>query len=351
MKNLTIDDYLSTIDKVLDIIDRLPEQLKPKCIIHNGNIKNPGISDLDLIFGFEDDFVQAKYFLHLFESKIDSLDNKNIYFHHLPHIYPLSSLKSLPKMTYNPKNQINVLSGKIIFEEEKLNYHQNVLNSFEQVHNRLNMLINLKVKSENNINSLLLVGHSLKHSIKCINLLGIELNESSFKYFNIIEDMREEYTLGKKLINFDFGNLCLGLIGEFFRILNLLNGEIDKMVDIHFSKNLDKHQYHDKFYLINLNKNVKSPKLHFKDPNLLIEGFNWQTLCIFENYFLSEDNHKTIFKDLDFKDQINLRVDFFKKIFLFNFNNFNNPIGRSSIKPLILGSKLNYLSRKILNVI
>lgn len=351
MNKITINDYHATIDKVIRFIDKFPNYLKPDCIIHNGNIKSPGISDIDLIFGFEDDFIHTKYFLNLFEENIKTLKNRDIYFHHLPHIYPLSSLKNLPNMTYNPKDQISVIKGKIEFEEAQLNYHQNILNSFEQIHNRLYMLINLKIKSEQNINSLLLVGHSLIHSIKCVNLLGIKIDENSFKYLSIIENMRKEYTSNESLKNFDYGNLCLGLIGDFFKILKILNEEIGKMVNVHFSKNFDKHQYHDNFYLIDLYKNINSPKLHFKDPNLLIEGFNWQTLCIFENYFINDDNYTTIFKDTAFKNQINFRVQFFKKIFKFNFNNFGNPVGRSSIKPLTLGSRLNFFARKILEVI
>ena len=146
-----------------------PKHLTPEYIIQNGHINNPGISDIDLVIGFADDFIFSSQFLYLFNEEIKKLKNKDIFFHHMPHIFPSSSLKLLPSMTYNPEAQLKIIKGEINFEESGINDYQNMLNSFEEIHNRIVMLVTLLLKKEKKINSLLLTGHSLIHTINCIN--------------------------------------------------------------------------------------------------------------------------------------------------------------------------------------
>ena len=206
---------------MVNFINKFPKHLTPKFIIQNGHINNPGISDIDLVIGFEDDFIFSSQFLYLFKEKIKKLKNKDIFFHHLPHIFPSSSLKLLPSMTYNPEAKLKFIKGKIDFEESSFNEYQNILNSFEQIHNRISMLVELLLTKKTKINSLLLIGHSLIHSINCINQIGGKFNFKKFINFIKIEEIRSKIVQGDNNYSYDYESLCKGLINEFFFILRI----------------------------------------------------------------------------------------------------------------------------------
>ena len=338
-------DYENVITQVLEFANNLPNELVPDVIIHNGEIKSPGISDIDLIFGFNDNFLLSSYFLQLFNENFENLENRDIFFHHPPHIYPLSSIESLPEMTYNPASKINILKGSVKFTSKELNNNQNLLNSFEQIHNRITTLINISLNDTKNINQLLLVGHSLIHSINCLGGLGIELKINNFSNFEKIETMRAEITNGKKIDILNFNNLCRGLINECFEILNYLNKIIESKILIHFNKDSNFYQYDDNVFFVDVQNNHEHIEFKLTDNKILIKGLSWQTMCLFDNYFQKEDSFKTIFTDELFSIQIQKRIKFFKSIFRFNFANFNNPFGRTGLQPLIKGSKY-YLSAR-----
>ena len=61
------NDYHNTIDLVLNKIDKLPIYLHPLSILWSGNIKSPGISDIDLLIGFDDEFLFANEFMFEFK--------------------------------------------------------------------------------------------------------------------------------------------------------------------------------------------------------------------------------------------------------------------------------------------
>ena len=64
-------DYFNVIDTVLYKINKLPDYLSPTSILWSGSIKSPGVSDIDLLVGFEDDFLFANEFLIEFSNIID----------------------------------------------------------------------------------------------------------------------------------------------------------------------------------------------------------------------------------------------------------------------------------------
>ena len=346
MYKLKLQDYDDGIEVVKDFINKLPNELIPEYVIQNGHIKNPGVSDIDLIFVFNDDFLQSSYFLFLFQEKIKNLKNKSIFFHHMPHIFPASSIYDLPYMTYNPTSELKFLKGSINFTSENLNEHQNILNSFEQIHNRIVMLIDLNLKQQKEKNSLLLVGHSLINSINSLKLIGANFNKEDFKNLNLIESMRQSISEGLPTKDFDFSDICNGLIREFFIILHWLNFKIERKILIHFNKNISTHHYCNNIYFTNLNKKNAAPKYSLSNGKILIEGFNWQTNCIYENYFKNISDYKSIFIDKLFLKEINKRKIFIKKLVKFNFNNFNSATGRSGLHPLIRKERYTWSARE-----
>lgn len=341
---LSNEDYETVILDVKNFVNQIPENLRPECIIKIGQIEHPGISDLDLIFGFRDNYTNSQIFLELFNDYIKNIKYQKIFFHHLPGIYPISQLKLLPTMTYNPSSSLSIISGQISFLTNELDYFQNILNSFEQVHMRIYLLIDMLIRK--NTNRLLLVGHSLIHSINCINLLGAKLDTKTFHYFLEIENYRNAIVNGEEYNIENKERLILGLINEFFIILKFLNKKIDDNINAYFSSNTN-HFYDDNFLFVNLGEKNDEPKVHKKDDKFLIEGFGWQTKCIYDNFFNIHDSF-TIFENLNFLTAIDERRSFYKSIFDFNFNNFANPKGRTMLNPLVHGKNLLIQSRNLI---
>ena len=80
MMKISINDYEVVLDYVINFINKLPNDLSPPLVIQNGHIKNPGISDIDLVIGFNDDFISSSKFLYLFKEEIKKIKNNDIFF-------------------------------------------------------------------------------------------------------------------------------------------------------------------------------------------------------------------------------------------------------------------------------
>lgn len=346
MGNIKLKDYTEAIEFILNHINKFPNYIVPNCIIHSGHINNPGISDLDLIIGFDDNFIFALEFLKKFSNVVDKIKNNKIFFHHLPHIFPVSALKKLPGITYNPSKELKIIKGVIKFDENSLNKYQNLLNSLENIHSRIVMLAENLFKKETNINAILLIGHSLTHSVSCINELGANFNLSEFKTFLKIENIRssisKDFKYKYNISEDNYRVICKELISEFFILLNWLYNYLDSKIYIHFSKNIDKYFYQQNIILENLNNvSLTNLDVYFKNNIIFIKGFKWHTKCIFENYFENKNNYETLFYDFELQKQIELRFSFLKGLHEFNFKNYNNAIGRTGFSPLIRGEEYN----------
>tara|TARA_Y100001970_G_scaffold283604_1_gene399183 strand:- start:5571 stop:6623 length:1053 start_codon:yes stop_codon:yes gene_type:complete len=347
MNKANIKDYEDAISFVMEFVSEIPKNITPELVIHNGHIKSPGISDIDMVFVFKDEFVFSEYFLHLFSKKIEKLEHKSIFFYHQPHIFPLSAINDLPYMTYNPVSELKILKGQNDFSSENLDSYQNMLNSYEQIHNRIITLIKLKSTDNKNIHSLLLTGHSMVHTINCLNMLGAEFKIDNFENLLIIEKARKLLTIGEKNMPLNYDNLCSGLINEFFKLYNWLDSLFEKKIISHFSKEKDIYQYDNDVFFIKLNSGKKDLKFFTNNNNLFLEGFSWVSLLILENYFSNQSDFISIFSDNKLMEGINKRKKFLKKITNFNFRNFNSAVGRTGLHPLVRNNRYNWLARNL----
>ena len=91
-----------------------------------------GISDLDLIFSFKDDFCYGKQFIDLFNQVKNQIKHHEILFLHLPLIFPNSLLQELPYFSFNPKKELDLILGKEIFMSNiEISKEQILLRSYE----------------------------------------------------------------------------------------------------------------------------------------------------------------------------------------------------------------------------
>ncbi len=341
-------DYIDAIDLLLYKIDKLPSHIRPISILWTGNINSPGISDIDLLIGFEDDFLFANEFLFEYKKIINQIKNKEIFFLHKPGIFPVSSLKMISKFTFHDFNKMKVIHGKkFSHHHNPISKNQIIINSMEFIHSRIiSFLINI-YKKNINLNKLLVEGHSFIHSYEGLKSIGTQFDNTEFINFNKIENLRKKIVDGDKLqINHDeLEQMYKGICLEFYYLLQNLYREFHKNVAVHYNNNINFHQYDETIILDNLAKNqVTNISLNFKNNIFIIDGFSWELKCLFDNIFYDQNESLTIFQDKNFKKSINEKKQFINNLFKFNFNNFGNSYGRSGVRPLITGKNLDRLA-------
>ena len=218
----------------------------------------------------------------------------------------------------------------------------------EFIHSRIiNFLINIH-KKDINLSKLLVEGHSFIHSFESLKTIGSKFEKVEFENFNKIENLRKKIVKGDKLNieNKEVEDLYKGICLEFYYLLQKLYEEFQKKIAFHYNKYINFHEYNENILLNNLTKNKnKNLSLNFKNNLFTIEGFSWELKCLFDNYFLDKKEFNTIFINKRFEDSINDKKLFLLNIFKFNFNNFGNSYGRSGIKPLIAGKKLDSIAK------
>src|SRR6056297_228142 len=225
---ISLQDYTDALKKVVDYFDEADAMIKPISIIQNGNIGTVGVSDIDLIFVFPDDFDKGKEFLKAYSDAISQIPFNEIFFIHLPMLLSESVIKHLPQFTYNPADQLKVIFGKeLSFATELPNKIQSLLISLEFIQFRLFQLMNMYRNGNINQQGLLLRGHSMKHSISLARNAGIDLSANKFSAFQIVEDIRMSVKKGKaiQLKGEEVKNLAKGIINEFKLLYQLFAKE------------------------------------------------------------------------------------------------------------------------------
>lgn len=351
---INIGDYHSAVSFIVSEIKKFPKHLVPKIVIRSGNLKSPGISDLDFLIGFPDDFLFGNAFIEEFNLLIKNMKYKDIFFLHLPNIYPISSLLDLPKYTFNEIDNCEIILGENLFNNNTaICDEQIIIRSIEFIHSRIIDFL-IKILTNNlHANKLLVEGHSFIHSYNAITKLGINLNKQLFKNFLMIEEFRDDIVQGKKvdIIEEDCKKLYEGICSEFYFLLKQFYILFQKNVAMHFEKNLNFHQYDDRVMLENLsNEDSVDLNVDIKNNVYKINGFSWELRCLFDNLFLKKDQYKTVFINESFEQEILNKRNYLKKLYQFNFLNFGNAHGRSGFTPLVTGKVFDRLAKQLIDV-
>ena len=342
-------DYENAIKFISDEISKFPKNLQPRSFYRAGKIGSPGISDLDLIFSFNDDFCYGKLFIDLFNKIKFKIKYHEIFFLHLPHVYPNSLLKKLPYFSFNPTNELVLVSGEKVFSPNiEISNEQILLRSMEFLHARIIDLLIQTFTRNTDQNNILVVGHSFIHSLDALKKINPELrlNSKIFKTFSKVEEYRKQISSGKK-INIsknDCENLYKGICAEFYHLLNYFYDEVEKKIAFHWSENFDYHRYHNNIILRKLNKRSTDLNILVNNGTYEIKGFSWEMKCISDNYFFGKNEYSTIFLEEKFKEEILMKREFLRSMYEFNMLNFGNSFGRSSFRTFALDSVQDYLS-------
>ena len=351
---INLEEYQSAVRFIVSQIKKFPQHLIPIIIIRAGNLKSPGISDLDFLIGFKDNFLYGNEFLEEFNAVIRKMKYKEIFFLHLPNIYPISLLLDLPKYTFNEVENIEIVFGENIFQYKiDINDEQIIIRSMEFIHSRIiDLLINI-LTNKLNINKILVEGHAFIHSFNAMKKLGVNLDIGIFKNFLMIENYRNDIVNGNKVSvkDDDCKKLYEGICSEFHFLLNHLYIQFQNNVAMHWEKNLNFHRYDDRVLLDDLsNKTSKDLNIDYKNNEFIIKGFSWELRCLFDNLFLENDDFVTVFINKRFYQEMLNKRNFLKKIYHFNFLNFGNAYGRSGFRPLVIGKNFDRLAKQLINV-
>ena len=212
------------------------------------------------------------------------------------------------------------------------------------------MMVELVFLNITNIRQVILVGHSLIHSLNLANKIGAEFKKEEFKEFLFIESLREDMEKTGNIKNISeerYREICKNLCAEFFKILCSVYSYLDSKICVHFSYTGDSHQYNDSVTFKNLYTNkINRLEMSLKDNKIYINGFSWHLKCIFENYFFEKSNFTTIFSDKSFEKAVEERANFIKMLADFNLKNFGDAFGRGGLSPLVKGDKYNFHGTK-----
>lgn len=342
-------DYENALKLISDEISNFPKNLQPISFYRAGKIGSPGISDLDIIFGFKDGFLYGKQFIDLFNKVKVKIKYHDILFLHLPHIFSKSLLKKLPYFSFNPSNELDLISGEEVLSPNiEISNEQTLLRSMEFLHARIIDLLIQTFTRNTNQNNILVVGHSFIHSLNALKKLNpaLKLETKIFKTFIKIEEYRKHLSSGKELdiSKNECESLYKGICAEFYHLLNYFYDEVEKKIAFHWSENFEFYRYHNNIILRNLNKRSTDLNILINNGMYEIKGFSWEMKCISDNYFFGQNEYSTIFLEEKFKEEILMKREFLRSMYEFNMLNFGNSFGRSSFRTFALDSVQDYLS-------
>lgn len=339
--------YDKALQLIADYFDKADEKITPISIIQNGNIGTIGVSDLDLIFVFPENFNQGNEFSRAYSEAISAIPFKEIFFIHLPMLLSETVIEHLPQFTFNPTSELNVIFGKeVSYAMKKPDKIQSLLISLEFIQFRLFQLMNMYRHKNINQHGLLLRGHSMKHSISLAKNAGIDVSPYKFSAFNIVEEIRLSVKKGKviQLNKDEVNNLAKGIINEFKLLYQLFARETEKYVSIYLPDQ-NRYEYEENVFLTDLFNSDAKMQHEIENGRLIVKGMHWINMLLRDIYFESPDS-TSIIVDRHFEEQCVNRAEFHKKQWNWNKKVFGSINAGLSPMPALIGKKAETYASK-----
>ncbi|ART64453.1 hypothetical protein [Kushneria marisflavi] len=341
-----IEEYDEALKEINLFIEReIPDTLQPKEIIRNGNIKTPGISDLDIIFVFDNEFCLGDEFLSRYSKFTSNHQHGKTLFVHDPMLLNESLLQEIGYFTLNPEKDFLFIRQK---EKKKQmhkgypNRHQSLLISAEFMQFRIIQLIGQILSKNISLQGVLLRGHSFSHSLKLAVNGGVKTNSEEYPAFKEVEDIREKQK-PFPVKQAEISNLHEGVIKDFYTLYRKICSEITKEVS-HYNPQKNSYSYDYGLTIENcLSQNKNNISINKSIDGVEISGLGWIGMMLEDFYFRGNGS---ILMESKLNKELNLRRKFHYRLLNWNKQAFGNPLSGLHPFPGIMGSKLkdNFLN-------
>lgn len=354
ISNLKVSDYKNAVNEIADHFTSalVSDSLKPLNLIRNGSINSPGVSDLDLIFVFENDFEGGSAFYKEYYKFVNRMKNKNVFFIHDPMIVSHDILKDLPYYTKNPSADFEFFLGdKPKFSFNEVGKLQACLICIEFIQFRMVQLMDMIATKKMNMQGILLRGHSLKHSIELCQHAGIDLTNLKFPGFNKVELLRDKVKSGKtaNLSSLQCKQLYQNIVDEFHEVYKKAAGLLEKFVNFYSPESFS--YLYDKNIMANssLDYMKQKPSLKVRQGRYEYSGLSWLNMMLSNIYFDKGCKDALVMKS-ELSEEALKRRDFFIKVWRWNYTNFKKISAGLSPMPCLIGEELEFKALKLINV-
>ena len=344
MTKPNLSDYINAAQNLTEHLASLPPHLNPIYIGQFGKVKNPGISDLDLIVAVPDDFLYGDKLNSKISQFVNTNEYKHILFQHLPVIYPISIAKHIGNFFYVDTNEINNLYGSIDFSEFKITL-QHVLQQLEFLSERLVHFMICQNTPNYPVDKLLVTGHSLIHSIDVLNRFE-PIDTHKFKGIDIVEKTREiSNSIADFQVPIKTSALAELLAHEATELLWSAVNIIESHINMFIGSNQKSFHHSPNIFYTDFVQMSESITIKRSGDILLIEGL--PELCsIIKTCFFDDPNSFQLLCSKDLEVNLKSRRRMIHQLGYFNLMNFGHGFGRSGLTPFLTDI---YLSKALLD--
>ena len=351
-KRLTKADYTNACKTLASAFEDCPDTIKPVTIIQNGKVGTPGVSDIDLIFVFPADFTAGDEFKTYYENVINNIPHKEIFFIHSPIVIDEHNVKDLPLYTMNPARNMKIIFGKKPdFSAQDTSRMQSALISMEFIQFRLIQLMSMLVNNHYDLNSILLRGHTLAHSISLAKRAKIQVDDKMFKGLGYVEEFRDQMAKGQavQISDADTKKLFMRVVKEFYilylQFCNLMEEHI------HFYAPEDGHyEYTQNVFLAGVLTRSEEFKAHTAEGKTVYQGLHWTNMALRDLYFGLDQKNSKILVTEELRAECEKRRDFMKNVWAWNVKAFGNMNAGLSHKPCVDGTVTETLAAQHLDL-
>lgn len=339
MRVRTREEYRRVLESFIDGWNGVQGDARPVTIYRNGAVGSPGVSDLDLILVFSDEFRDGEGFRTAYDRILASIPDAPFYWVHDPILLPRRLMSQLPTFSLNNPSDWELAMGEEIkIEQSHPDSWQSKLISLEFLQMRLVQWVAMQQSSSPlDQRGLLLRGHSLIHSLELARRAGVNLIESNFKALGIVETLRETISGGDhvELSGNEKQKLLQGLIRECHIIYRAFSESVASSVHFYLP-GVNDYLYQQGLECTKLFEEHASPMFQTTGTRGQLEGFHWVNRFLRDLYFLPR-GELSMSMDVKLRQAIEDRSRFIREVWRWNATIFGTIHAGLGISPGVTG--------------
>ena len=341
-----ISDYEKTKSLFKEFLLSLPDELRPIAAFQHGYVGSPGFSDLDFFLVVEDDYIFGNELFEYIKKFVGLVPHKEILFAHLPYLLPEFLAKKIAEFAFIDPEDLETLYGRLDFSPLAIGT-QHLLQQHEFLAERTT-IIALSHGNENiSLDTVLLLGHSLKHSLHVLSHL-MDVDQFVLNGLPIVESIRSEpeifNDIGKQQ---DKKALLEKLLKDSFLLLNISSEIIQQKLHLSMGVELYDHPYSENVIWADFSEKPKSLEVTKREEKVFLANFP-RSIIILKQLLYGQVELSNCIMDDDLSEAILHRQRIVSDLASFNFLNFGSAFGRGIISSYATGETLNQLCKYLI---